>query len=62
MRQGAAYGGDGQVKKYSSPPLEEIKRKTSKTENQEITKEACSLGKWQKIPKGTALQDENECS
>ena len=33
MRQGAAYGGDGQVKKYSSPPMEEIKRKTSKTEN-----------------------------
>ena len=31
MRQGAAYGGDGQVKKYSSPPMEEIKRKTSKT-------------------------------
>lgn len=54
---GAAYGGDGQVKKYSSPPLEEIKRKTSKIENQEITKEAWCLGKWQKkkkIPKGTA--------
>lgn len=46
MRSGAAYG-DGQVEKYSSPPLEEIKRKTSKIENKNI-KEAWCLGKWQK--------------
>lgn len=31
-----AYGGDGQVKKNLYSSLEEINRKTSKTENQEI--------------------------